>query len=222
MHLQSKYRSKIYRDFRAIEPGEWRNIVRFYEEHEQEIRALDFEEYFEMMVTYTNSLFETGAYQKHLLMADAVIEASVMNNVKFLHGEDVLQQALFRKAASCFYLYDLEKTDYILRELLRIDPCDEDCVLFLKKCLRKMRPALVRQSRAAGMFLFLLSAAIICVEMLIVRSFYPGYIELAMAGRNAAFLLGIVVIAGGDVLHRWRTSREVDGFVAMLRRRKRR
>ena len=220
MQLQSKYRSKIYRDFRAIEPVEWRKIVRFYEEYEKQIRGLEFEEFFEMMVAYTTALFEIGAYEKYLLMADAVIEASVMNNVKFFNGEDVFHQALFKKAASCFHTWQLEKADYILRELLRIDPYDEYAALSLKKCLRKMRPSLVRQSRAAGMFCFLLGAVIVCFEMLIVRSFYPMYTAIFEASRNTTFFLGIGAIAGGDVLHRWRTNREVDVFVARLRWRK--
>ncbi len=220
MQLQSKYRSKIYRDFRAIEPQEWRTVVRFYEACEKEIRTLDFEEYFEMMVAYTNALFEIGAYEKHLLMADAVIEASVMNNVKFFDGEDVFHKTLFKKAASCFHTWQLEKADYILREILRIDPYDEDAAMFLKKCLRKMRPSLVRQSRAAGMLCFLLGAVIVCFEMLIVRSFYPMYSGIFEASRSIVFFLGIAAIAGGDLLHRWQTNREVDRFVARLRKRK--
>jgi hypothetical protein len=220
MQLQSKYRSKIYRDFRAIEASDWRVIVRYYENCEKQIRELDFEEYFEIMNTYTKALFEIGAYQKHLLMADAVIEASVMNNIKFLNGEDVFHRTLFKKAASCYHLHELEKCEHILRELIRIDPNDTNSGLFLKKCLRKMQSALVRQTRAAAVFLFLMSAIIICFEILLVRSFYPEYDDLVEASRNSIFLLGLVVLAGGDVFHRWRANREVDKFVAMLRRRK--
>jgi len=220
MQLQSKYRSKIYRDFRAIEPAEWRAVVRFYERNEKEIRELDFDEFFEMMAAYTNALFEIGAYEKHLLMADAVIEASVMNNIKFFNGEDIFHKTLFKKAAACFHTWQLEKADYILRELLRMDPRDEYSALFLKKCLRKMRPTLVRYSRAAGMLCFLLSAVIICFEMLIVRSFYPVYTDIFEASRNAVFFTGLAAMGGGDLLHRWRTNREVDRFVRMLRRRR--
>lgn len=220
MQLQSKYRSKIYRDFRAIEATEWRTIVRYYESCEAQIRGLDFEEYFEILDAYTNALFEIGAYQKHLLMADAVIEASVMNNVKFLDGEDVFHRTLFKKAASCFHLHDLEQCEHILRELLRIDPYDQHTAMFLKKCLRRMHPALVRQTRAAAIFLFLLSALVICLEILIVRPFYPMYNRLVEASRNSIFFLGIAVLVGGDLLHRWQSNREVDTFVMMLKRRR--
>lgn len=220
MQLQSKYRSKIYQDFRAIEPSEWRTVVRFYEEYKSQITALEFEEYFEMQVAYTNALFEIGAYEKHLLMVDGVIEASVINNVKFFNGEDVFHQALFKKAASSFHTWQLEKADYILRELLRIDPYDEDAAMFLKKCLRKMRPALIRQSRAAAIGCFLLGALIVCLEMLVIRNFYPDFTGIFEASRNTLFFSGVGVIAGVDVLHRWRTNHEVDVFVAKLRKRK--
>ncbi|MBI5916305.1 MAG: hypothetical protein HY842_13090 [Bacteroidetes bacterium] len=220
MYPQSKYRSKIYRDFRAIEPGEWRKIVRFYEENEAQIRGLDFDEYFELMLAYTNALFEISEWQKHLLMADAVIEASVMENLKYFNGEDVFQHTLFRKAASCYQLLELEKTDHILRELLRIDPHDGESAWFLKKCLRKMRPSLVRQTRAAAIGLFLLTALIICLEMLVVRPFYADWARPVELLRIGTFFLGIAVLVAGDVLHRWRSNREVERFVEVVRRRR--
>lgn len=219
MQLQSKYRSKIYRDFRAIGDREWRTIVRYYESCEEQILHLDFEEYFEILDAYTNALFETGAYEKHLLMADAVIEASVMNNVKFFKGEDVFLRTLFKKAASSFQLHDLKQSEHILRELLRIDPYDQQAALFLKKCLRKMHSLLVRQTRAVSILLFLLSALIICVELLVIRPFYPMLDQLVEISRNFIFLLGIVVLAGGDIAHRWQSAHQVDVFVEMLKKR---
>ena len=221
-HPHTTYYSKIYRDFRAIDAGEWRTIIRFYGEYEQEIRGLDFEEYFEMLVAYTAALFETGEYQKHLLMADIVIEATVMNNVKFFKGDDVLYKTLFKKAASCYHTFQLEKADYILRELIRIDPCDADAANFLKKCLRKIHPPFLKQARAAAILLFLATAFVICVELLVVRNFYPGQEGLVQDFRNSLFFLGIALLVGSDIYHRWRTKREVDIFVAKIRRRKKR
>lgn len=221
MLSQSKYRSKLYRDFRAIEPGEWRGIVRFYEEHEKEIRGLDFEEYFELMMVYTDALFEIGAWQKHMLMADAVIEISVMDNLATFNGVDVLRHTLFRKAASHYNLLELEKTEHILRELLRINPHDADCAAFLKKCLRTMRPSLIRQSRALSIGLFLFTGLVILVELLVVHSFYPGYSSTVEALRITTFIIGLVVLAGGELLHRWKSIQEVEDFVKRARGRRR-
>ena len=59
MPFQSQtYQSPIYRNFRNIDSGEYRRIVRFYERHEKEILKLEFEEYIELLVAYTQALFD--------------------------------------------------------------------------------------------------------------------------------------------------------------------
>ena len=78
-HSKSTYHTKIYRDFKEIEIGEYRAIVNYYDEFERDIRELEFQEYFELLVAFVNALFQLGKYQKHLLMVDVAIEASVMN-----------------------------------------------------------------------------------------------------------------------------------------------
>ena len=216
------YQAKVYREFQAIEPKEWRTIVRFYEEYQKEIGELDFEAFFEIVTAYTNALFEIGAYDKHLRMTDTVIELSVINNVRFFNGEDVFHSMLFKKAASCYHTHELEKADYILRELVRIDPFDEDASRFLKKCLRKKHPAFVQKMRAAAILAFLFSALLICIEFLLIHSFYPQYNSLFEVVRNSVFFLGWVFIIAGDIIHRWKSIREVDEFVAVQRKRKRR
>ncbi len=220
MYSQSKYRSKLYRDYRAIEPGEWRKLVHFYEAHEQEIRSLDFDEYFELMYAYTNALFEIGAWQRHLLMADAVIEASIKENVLEQHGEDVFQHTLFRKAASCFQLFEPERTEYILRELLRINPEHADASMFLKKCLRTMRPWLVRQTRATAILLFFVAAALVLAQIFVVRNFYEYLVRPVELAWWGALGLGVTVLALGEFLHHWRCEREVENFLRAIKRRR--
>ena len=78
---QQTYHSPIYRNFRAIDGSEHRRIVRFYERNEKSILLLDFEEYFELLVTYTKALFEISEYRKHLLMADVVVKTSILQNI---------------------------------------------------------------------------------------------------------------------------------------------
>ncbi len=222
MYTQSKYRSKLYRDFRAIEPGEWRKLVQFYEAHEQEIRALETDEYFELLNSYTNALFEIGSWQKHLLMADAVIEVSIVENIDEFHGEDVFQQTLFRKAASSYQLFEPERTEYILRELLRINPSHADASLFLKKCLRTMRPWLVRQTRAAAMVLCFLAAVAILVEIFVVRNFYEHLTRPVQYVWWGALGLGAAVLSFGEAFHFWRCDREVENFIRAVKARRRR
>jgi hypothetical protein len=134
----------------------------------------------------------------------------------------VFHKTLFKKAASCYHIHQLEKADYILRELLKINPDDSDSAGFLKKCLYKMYPVFVSQTRAVAIVLFLLSAIIICGEVLVVRNFFPAYESTVEVTRSATFVLGCFVLAGGDLMHRWQANREVEVFVRNIRRRKKR
>ena len=217
---RSTYHSNIYREFRSIDAAEWRTVIRFYELYEEKMEGLEFEESFDMLLAYATALFEIGDYDKHLIVADRVLEVSVMNNVKFFNGEDVFQKTLFKKAASNYSLYKLEKCDYLLRELLRIDPYDNDGALFLKKCLRDMHSTVIKKTRAASVLLLIISAFIICIELMVVHSFYPqlgGFVALI---RNATLGLSISILIFGELYHRLRCHREVDNFVEHLKRRK--
>ncbi len=214
------YHSKIFRDFKGIEPNDYREIIRFYEDKENEIRRLDFEEYFELLVAYVDSLFEIGAYSKHLLMVDLVIEHAIEYNIRRPGEDDLFQHMLFKKAASLYNTLELNQADYILRELIRIDPYDRVSILFLKKCLRKQQPDLVYNTRATAIFLFLLCAFVICIEVLFVRPFYSIHSGLIETSRNSIFIMGIGFLIGGDLLHRWLVDREINRFVADIKRQK--
>ncbi|MCF8246420.1 MAG: hypothetical protein K9J37_12210 [Saprospiraceae bacterium] len=220
MLSQSTYHSKEYRDFRAIEPGDWRGIIHFYEKNETAIRGLDFEEYFELLLGYADALFEIGAWQKHLLMADVVIETSVMENLPDFNGREVFRHSLFRKAASHFNLLELHQAEHVLRELLRIAPHDTDCAAFLQKCLRTMQPWLVRQTRAMAVLLFFVAAFGILLEILVIHNFYETWTSTWRIASWGSLGLGLVVLAGGEVFHRRRCRREVERFLQKVERRK--
>jgi tetratricopeptide (TPR) repeat protein len=219
-YFQSTYHSKVYRDFKEIEPTAYRQIIHFYEEKEAEIRCLEFDEYFDLLIAYVDALFEIGAYQKHLLMVDVIIENSILHNIQFRNGTDIYQRTLFKKAASLYNVLKYEEADYILRELIRMDPYDSDSVLFLKKCLRSKKPQLVINARAASIFLFLLTAFVICIEVLFIRPFYHMHTELVETSRIGIFLLGCILLVGGDLLHRWSVEKEVSQFVDQIKREK--
>jgi hypothetical protein len=144
MNQPQTYYSQLYRNFRAIEAGEYRKLVYFYERHEKEIGQLEFPEYFELLVTYTNALFEIAAYQKHLLMADIVIELSFAENITEVGGQEIFHTTLFQKAASYYNLFDFPKAIYVLTELIKMIPNDKEVAEFLEKCLRQNRPQLIK------------------------------------------------------------------------------
>jgi hypothetical protein len=216
-YYQSTYHSKLYRDFKEIEHTDYRGVVRFYEEHESQIRQLDEQEHFDLLVAYVNSLFEIGAYQRHLLIADAVIELTVERNIQSYQGTDLFYTTLFKKAASLYNIMEYARAEYILCELVRIDPKDEQTILFLKKCRRRKSPGITQHTRAAGIFLFLLTALIISIEVLFIRPFYDMHTALVERTRFSTFGLGCFLLVAGDLIHRWQIERGVNQFVRKVK-----
>lgn len=216
-YLQSTYHSKIYRDFKAIEGTAYRDIIHFYEKQESQIRTLDFDENFELMTVYVNALFEIGQYRKHLSLVDFIIETAIVNNIEFYKGEDIFLKMLFRKAASLYNLLEYEKSEYILCEIIRINPWDQDAILFLKKCKRHQQPRYLKYARATSIFLFLLAALIIALEVLFVRSFYRQYIADVERARFAIFGGGGIILIGADLFHRFLVEKSVNDFVLKIR-----
>ncbi|MFK7934278.1 MAG: hypothetical protein AB8G22_12270 [Saprospiraceae bacterium] len=214
MNYSKTYRSKIYRDFQEIQQNSsWHSVTRFYEKNEGRILSLDFEEHFDLMLCYTGALFEIGAYRKHILMANTIIEISITQNIDHWNGDDIYTKTLFRKAASHYNLSEPKKCEHILRELIKMDPQDEDSITFLKRCLRNEQPKYIQYCRATAMFLFFAAALVICVEMLFVKNFMPNYTELTMDIRTGIFAIGLVIFVSGDLYHRWRTNKEANDFV---------
>lgn len=214
MNNSTTYRSKIYRDFQEVQQNSsWHSVTRFYEEHEQRILNLDFEEYFELLLCYTGALFETGAYRKHILMANTIIEISILQNIPHFHGDDIYTKTLFRKAASHYNLSENRECKHILRELIKMNPQNEDAVVFLKRCLRNEQPKYIQHTRAIAIVLFFLTALVICIEVLFVKNFMPQYVGQVMDVRTGIFIIGLIALVSGDLYHRWKTNQSVDQFV---------
>ena len=165
------YHSPIYRNFRNIEAGEYRHIIRYYERYEKEILQLDFEEYVELLVTYTHALFEIGDYRKHLLMADVVIRTSILQNVTKVRGKEIYHATLFKKAASHYNLHEYSEAKHILEELIKMNPYNTLTVQFLGRVMRDNKPRYLRNTHAASVLFFLLSAFTICIEVLLLKYF---------------------------------------------------
>jgi tetratricopeptide (TPR) repeat protein len=216
-YFQSTYHSRVYKDFKEIESDAHREIIRFFEKHQKMIDRLDFEEYFELLVAYVEALFEIGIYQKHIVLVDEVIENTINLNIQRYKGEDIYYLMLFKKAASHFNLHQYEKAEHILRELVKMNPDDKEVLSFLKRCLRRRGSQLLSVARASSIFLFLLTACIICVEVLFVRPFYEMYASRIEALRIGTFVVGVFALIAGDFLHRVIIEAKVNSFAEKVK-----
>ena len=83
-----------------------------------------------------------------------------------------------------------------------------------------MRPSLIRKSRALSVLFLLVSAFIICFELLVVESFFSELKGAVALSRTATLGLSVFVLISGELYHRVRCAREVDNFVEHLKKRK--
>ncbi|MEM9837459.1 MAG: hypothetical protein AAF828_13210, partial [Bacteroidota bacterium] len=203
--------SPLYRDFRSIDPTDKQRIIRVYEEKEKAIGQLDPMEYFELTVLYVDALFATGAHRKHLLMVDLVIFTSIDQNIQFLHGEDVYQRMLFRKAASAFRIQDYQSSEHITRELIKMYPGQALYTRLLTANLFRQEKSLLQFGRAAAIFCILAAALVIVLDLLVIENFYPLEHHAMVWLRNDVFLLGVLIFVGcyGFAYYRsWQTTRQ--------------
>ena len=201
-----------------IPENAYRDIARYYEKHEAEILELDFDEYFELLVAYTDALFEIGAYRRHQLMADVVIETVIELNITDYQGRDIFHGMLFRKAASCYNTFQTDKAEHILKELLKMDPTHKDHLFFFKKCRSRQYPDILSGFQAAGIFCFLLCAFLIGIEVLLVRPFYEMHTLLIVYSRNTIFLFGCLSVAAGYSYTQWLARRDTRRFLDSIRK----
>ena len=218
--LTSTYRSKIYRGFKEIESNEYHSLVQYYEAHEKQIKQLDFSEFFDVLITYTEALFEVGSYQSHALMVNTAIEISIENNIKFYNKKDIFSELLFKKAASCFNLMKYQEAEHILRELIKINPQNEISIRFLNKCLNQTKPSFVRNAQAFSIVLFLLAALLISIEVIVVRPLFEAHTSTLELTRNGIFSFGVLVLMGAELAHRFTVKKKVDSFVNLARKKK--
>ncbi|MEM1323080.1 MAG: hypothetical protein AAGG75_22640 [Bacteroidota bacterium] len=203
-----------------IQHEEYRTIIRFYEEYRQEITQLDFEEYFELLLAYTKALFEIGAYGSFVEVVDNAIGITIEHNIHFYQGEDIYQELLFRKAAAYYNLHEFDKSKYILRELIKIDPWNQLTIRFLKKCLRGEKSPYLRSARAISVVLFFIAAVIIAVEILFVSPVYPEYVMEVRLARNLFFLSGVGTLLIGEAINYWRIYSQTEAFARQARSKK--
>ncbi len=203
MDFLSTYKiANVYQSFHQIDRDSYHTIIRFFGEHVEEIKSLDFEEYFEILVCYVNALFEAGAYQKHAAMADVVIEASIMNNFTVLNGINIFEKTLYQKASSLYLLHDYFQSAHILKELIRINPGESNYRDLLIKNYLQVKPGFLKSSQGLSIICYFSCVSVIAFTAFYLDPFEPKFSHHADIARNFLFIGGTLLMIGADGLHR--------------------
>jgi len=213
MSFDVTYYSRIYRDFRAIGTKDYPSVVHYYEDHEEGIQKLEFEEYFEILAAYTYALYNLNEHSKHILMAEVLIGESIKSNITQHNEEDIFYNTLLRKAVSYGKLLRFKDAEHVLRELIKIKPTNVFTQRELNKCLIAQKPTYIKKSRAFSVLLFFLSAGVIVIELLVIRYFYPAIAHYFEYTRIALFLLGIVILILSEIYFKRSTKSKSDAII---------
>lgn len=214
------YHSQIYRDFLGIPDKNFREQIDYYEKKETEIGKLGLDEFLELLYAYSNALFQIGAYRKYLLVSDSVIELVFRYNIYSFKEEDLLHKTLFQKAAAHYNLREFSLAAHLLAELVKMNSYEQEVVLFFKKCRQQQYPEIQAVFRAVSIFLLLLCAGLIALEILFIRPFYEMYVSLVEHSRNTLFLLGCITMGIGYLYIRYLAEKDSRSLLLQVKERR--
>ncbi len=216
-HIES---SKAYREFRALNEQEPRAIMRYYKEHEKVFQELEFDEQNYILTVYADALFKLGSYQSYLKLADRIIEISIIDNVRFIQGEDIYRKTLFQKGYAYFYLHDYTAASYVAKELIKISPSYRPYTRLLQRCMIRQRPNYVKKLLGLGVGFYFLSVIFIIIEQLIIANFYNDVLAIAKLVRMGVFGLGLGAFIVGEGSHHWQIRNFIKDFRSKAKARK--
>lgn len=215
MDFQPTLHSRLFRDFLALAPSDYHGVIRFYEEQEAALYQMSAVEQTEVLLAYTQALFEVGAYRPFLAIADEAIMAVL--DADYHLGERsqrvVFHQLLFRKAAAYLHCHQPDKTVHVAKELLRLTPNDALAMGLMRKAIRAQDDRIIRFSRPLVIALLGITALTIVVEILAIRSFYEAHTAQVEALRNLLFASALLVWGGGEGLTAWRAHRASKDYI---------
>ncbi|MFK8057502.1 MAG: hypothetical protein AB8F78_15360 [Saprospiraceae bacterium] len=199
----------LFRTFKEIEAAGSRSVLRFVEENALDISRLPVKEYFGLQYAYCSALFETGNYRLVVECTVELLELSILDNLVEVDGEDAFRTLLFRRASSLFHLMQYEECIHVCDQLLRLHPDFVEAGQLYEKALYQKPIAWIAKARALSVALFLFAAALIAFEVLVINQFAEANWRTGFEYfRNGCFLLGWVMLLGGDIGHRtWAWSR---------------
>ncbi len=205
-NLKNIKQNSSYFEFIEIDLDAHHEKVRFFEENRDEIYQLDFNYKIFIWCDYAISVFELGRYQEFIKLADELIPTVIKENIYRIRDVDIYTALLFRKGASLYNINKLEEAEYIFSELCKI----EKDIIHQKAWIQTMQRILkgnLRYLQAISVLLFILTAVIIAVELLVIRNFYPVFSQHFEMFRIGTFILGIAALVGLELYIRLKSAK---------------
>ena len=210
----------IFSSFKALDPSSYHEVIRFFENNHVELRDLYLDEYTEVLLAYSNALFETGNYKTYTKVSAELIELIRMHDVEHHDHEDLFERVLFKKAAAHYHLFELDDAEQILWELVKMNPSNGIAAYLLRKCRTKNQPSYLRWAKGISIVLFLLTALIIAIELLLVQPFFAKFSQTIQTIRLIIFIGGIFLLIAAEIGHRLIAYHSINRTILAIKSKK--
>lgn len=192
---------RLYRNFKAIEATDYYELIRYYERNEDAILRLEFDAYFDCTARYTEALFQTEEYGKHLVMVDHLLQLIIEYNVETHNGQDIYVFSLLRKGTSQYFQKSFSEAEHTLRETVKIAPWEKQPVRLLFRSLLRQAPYWMRQVRFIAAIGICMAIGFRMLTYLIVQPYFSAYIGFADMTYFVALAGGLGIWFLGELAH---------------------
>lgn len=199
-----------------LDKQNYHGIVRFYEENKTAINTLSFDEYFTLQTSYAHALFKVGNYEKLLVLSKQILEISIIHNKQYHQGEDIFLKTLYQKAQAHYHLLQTEEAVHSFKELIKMKPNDIRYKDFLTACYLRHRPEYIKNMMAIGILMYILSSAVVALDILIVSHFYDAYSPTMQVLWITILVSGLFILTAGFLIHRIDVYQRVKAFVKTI------
>lgn len=190
--------------FNGISPKLFQIIIHYFERNRYLFSSLDKPVYFEVKVKYLNALFNQGAYEKIVEEIDEAIEICIQENIYDLGTyKNIYAQLLFKKAVALFHTNQLPQALRVLKALIRLNGQRDAYLYLVRRCCQQSYKPIIMKSRAIFIGLLLLTAAVLAIEIFLIKNFFPTYEPEIQLSRNILFATSLIVLLLPELGCRW-------------------
>lgn len=196
MSKKDTYHNELYYHFLSIEEKAYYEKINFVDRNKTNIDEFEPELRVEIYINYIKALFEVGNYSAAAELSKTIIERIVIDNVYTINGKDPYPQIIYIRALCHYHINQLDTAQNIVTELLKMDKGKEKYKQLLFYINEAKHKAQHQKVRATSISLFLLAGLVIALEILIVRPFYPEWVNQIEVLRLSCFIGGLLFITG--------------------------
>lgn len=197
---------QAYVGFLHIEDNAYAEKISFYRSHIDIISELPLQEKIEIDYYFATAIFETSDYRTFLYVVDPIIENIIESNIFNIGTKDPYKELLFKKGAAYFNLNRLEEAKTILDQIGRMYPASQEISLLHERTYRKIHSKKAVNFRAFCVLLYIISAVIIGIKILVIDSFYNQFSANIELTWQSIFVVasGLLIINEGYIYYKSR------------------